>query len=289
MFSCKNNNQGGLFANVFFRNMITYLLSIKYNTGSEYEKIPKHYDLPPHYQWKTDDFLELGVEFKDENIHPIKNSQQITDTQIKQFLDGDLSIDKSTKYIFNPPCWCQDSGIVKHITHYFANSENELCDNIISRNKYKDRYKNNNDMFIHIRANHMYPDSHPLRNIVLPDQAFYEGIIDSLNDEYSNIYMSSDNIEHKICQGLIKKYKIIPFVENKIDTILFGSTCKYVIISSGSFSFMIGLFSFFSEKIFYHKRAGQGKKMIHPRLGLHWHGWHPNFYPTLITPKYKKI
>ena len=155
------------------------------------------------------------------NIHPIKNSQQITDTQIKQFLDGDLSIDKSTKYIFNPPCWCQDSGIVKHITHYFANSENELCDNIISRNKYKDRYKNNNDMFIHIRANHMYPDSHPLRNIVLPDQAFYEGIIDSLNDEYSNIYMSSDNIEHKICQGLIKKYKIIPFVENKIEKVSF--------------------------------------------------------------------
>jgi len=40
--------------------------------------------------------------------------------------------------------------------------------------------------------------------------------------------------------------------ENEVETIMFGSTCRYVVLSGGTFSYIIGLFAFFS-KVFYPK------------------------------------
>jgi hypothetical protein len=37
-------------------------------------------------------------------------------------------------------------------------------------------------------------------------------------------------------QRQIKKYNLIPYNNNEIDTIMFGSTCKNVILTSGTFS-----------------------------------------------------
>jgi hypothetical protein len=34
---------------------------------------------------------------------------------------------------------------------------------------------------------------------------------------------------------------------NEVDTIKFASTCKYIILSNGTFSWMIGVFAFFSD------------------------------------------
>ena len=39
---------------------------------------------------------------------------------------------------------------------------------------------------------------------------------------------------------------------DEVETIMFGSTCKYIILTGGSFSYIIGLFGFFS-KIYYLK------------------------------------
>ena len=97
-----------------------------------------------------------------------------------------------------------------------------------------------------------------------------EKIIEKLYSQCDNIFISSDNIQCKTVQTLINKYNLTLYNENSTDTILFGSTCKYVILSSGSFSFMIGMFSFFSE-VYYNDKAGSG--------------WHPEFYTQL---SYKK-
>ena len=44
---------------------------------------------------------------------------------------------------------------------------------------------------------------------------------------------------------MFKKIKLIQY--NEVNTIQFASTCKYVVLSHGTFSSCIGYFSFFSE------------------------------------------
>jgi hypothetical protein len=39
----------------------------------------------------------------------------------------------------------------------------------------------------------------------------------------------------------------------EVDTIMFGSTCNNIILSGGTFSWLIGFLAFFSKNIFYPK------------------------------------
>jgi hypothetical protein len=71
------------------------------------------------------------------------------------------------------------------------------------------------------------------------------------NINYENAYISSDEIENAICQELIYKYKMIVLDKNEIVTIMFGSTCKYMVLSGGAFSWLIGFLGFFSKDIYY--------------------------------------
>jgi hypothetical protein len=106
---------------------------------------------------------------------------------------------------------------------------------IINKNRFKERYDNNNDIFIHLRlgdASRFNPGYH-----------YYETAIRCVK-EYGNIFISSDTIEHEICQKIISEFNATIINYNEVDTIHFGSTCKHVILSHGSFSAYIGYFSF---------------------------------------------
>jgi len=87
---------------------------------------------------------------------------------------------------------------------------------------------------------------------------------------FDNGYISSDTINHEICQKLISKYNLIIFNSNEIETIQFASTCKHLILSTGTFSWMIGIFGFFS-------------KIYYPTIKIKWHG------DIFIFPEWKKI
>ena len=114
-----------------------------------------------------------------------------------------------------------------------------------------------------------------------PKLKFYEKVL-TLN-KYDNIYLSSvdENIifdnDTKKFDELKKIYNIKIFKENEANTILFASTCKYICLSSGTFSLVIGLFSYFSKSIYYSVDAGKyynnKKNMIDY--------WHPEFYKIL--------
>ena len=62
-----------------------------------------------------------------------------------------------------------------------------------------------------------------------------------------------------MCQILIKKYNMEVFNSDMVDIVMFASTCKYIILSSGTFSWMIGLFAYFSE-------------IYYPKIKNKWHG-----------------
>ena len=109
-------------------------------------------------------------------------------------------------------------------------------------NKFNNRYKNNNDVFIHVRLGDVSEHN--------PGFEYYNKVLSQLN--FENGYIASDSLEHDTCKKLITKYNLKVIDYNEVETIMFGSTCKYIVLSGGSFSYIIGLFGFFS-KVFYTK------------------------------------
>ena len=75
-------------------------------------------------------------------------------------------------------------------------------------------------------------------------------------------YIATDSPNHENIKYLTEKYNLTLVTYNEHDTILFGSTCKDVILSLGTFSWMLGLFSFYCENIYY----------MNPRCVKYWHG-----------------
>jgi len=111
--------------------------------------------------------------------------------------------------------------------------------NIIDKNPYKERYNNNNDIFIHIRLTDTKRDGMIGIN-------YYIHCINLL--KYDNIYIGSDDFNDDFIKKIKTLYPKVIFVnKNPIETIQFGSTCKNIILSHGSFSAVIGYLGFFSN------------------------------------------
>ena len=76
--------------------------------------------------------------------------------------------------------------------------------------------------------------------------------IKELNN-FDNIYIASDTFTHDIIKKIIEEYPDANLFDyNEIETIQFGSTCKNIILSHGSFSATIGYLSFYSN-VYYPK------------------------------------
>lgn len=140
--------------------------------------------------------------------------------------------------------YCQKKGFSNYLYNHFKVPENQTT--ILKANKYTERYKNNNDMFIHVRLTDVAHYSH--------EYEYFEKAVSSLT--FENGYIASDDLNHEICQKLIRQFNLKPVQSSEVDTIMFGSTCKYVVLSSGSFTYMIGLLAFFSE-VYYLKQKNQ--------------------------------
>jgi len=128
----------------------------------------------------------------------------------------------------------------KDITNFLYNylHSDKIKNNIIDKNIFKERYNNNKDLFIHIRLDDIASYN--------PGVNYYLKAISKLS--FDNIYISTDSKNHPIIEDLIKNYENSVIIDyDEIKTIQFGSTCKNVILSHGSFSAIIGYLSFFSN------------------------------------------
>jgi hypothetical protein len=120
---------------------------------------------------------------------------------------------------------------------------------IIEKNKFSTRYKANNEVFLHIRLGDSVQYT--------PGFKFYDKVLSEL--KFDKGYIASDSPQHPICMELRTKYPTIEMVNaNEVDTMLFGSTCKHIVLSHGSFSAIIGYMAFFSD--IYYPMYEEGKK-----------------------------
>ena len=223
-FSLINNTHTnkGRFGNLFFVNMFLHFLSFKYSLKCNYKYDKK--------------FKELGISFYKGNKTFEKNVL-ITKNNFLSILEKNY---EPCNVIITNENFFQNSEFCLIIKHYL---ESMKINNIIkNKNIFFKRYGKNNDLFIHIRLG----DISDKTEFLLP---YYEKMLSSI--KYNNAYLASDSIDNIICCNLIKKYNLHPISFNDIETIMFGSTCNNIVLSGGSFSWLIGFLAFESNFIYY--------------------------------------
>jgi hypothetical protein len=173
----------------------------------------------------------LGIElYSGKNIYT--ETKQLTDNNYFDILN-----ENTINYNLDPnPSYFQ----TKEISNYLFSCLNDQTNrqNIIMKNNYKERYNNNNDCFIHIRLT----DVEHLN----PGIDYYFKALSNI--QFDHLYVASDDVNHRFIQQIIEKYPNSTIISyDEINTIKYGSTCKYIILSHGSFSAIIGFLSFFSS------------------------------------------
>ena len=209
----------GRLCNQVIRNIALSIVAEKFDLKAEYQSIRK--------------MNELGIPlFSGKNIY--SSNQKFS--QINKF-----DTIKEINYNLETKGYFQCSENITYIYKYLQTHK----ETIINKNPWKERFSNNKDLFIHVRAGDM--KKHAL------DSSYYQYCIEKT--KYENIYLATDNKRHETVKNLIKKYPNIKFVDKSpVQTIQFGCTCSNIILSHGSFSAMIGYLAYFSEKIYYYNQ-----------------------------------
>jgi len=207
----------GRLGNQFIRNLAVSLLAEKNNLKVDY--------------YNKDLFNKLGIElFSGDNSY--NSIQNLTDDNYFTIYNSD-----ELNYNLNPNNnYFQTKEIMKFLYTYLHSEK--VKSNIINNNPFKERYTKNNDLFIHVRLGDV---SH-----LNPGIKYYINAIKKIH--FDNLYISTDSRDHNIIIELLQLYpssQLITFDE--ITTFQFGSTCKHIILSHGSFSALIGYLSFFSN------------------------------------------
>lgn len=219
MFTTKN--MPGRFGNKFFRNLAISEICKKYDFKVEYDD--------------EDKFIRLGIELF-HGTRQFNNYTLLNDKNFFYFITTPHKMDTSFKFI--GPTYCQTKDFALYLQKMF--SDPTVRSNVINNNPYKHQYNSNNDLFIHIRLDDAKQWQHSIK--------YFETAISKC--KFTKGYISSDSPNSEIVQTLIKKYDLNLYHSNEIDTFQFASTCKYLILSSGTFSWIIGFLGFYST-VFY--------------------------------------
>ena len=206
----------GRLGNQIIRNLAVSLIAKKNNLYVDYCS----YDL----------IKSLGIDlFIGTNKY--NNTIMLTDTNYFEILNVAVISNLNPNHNY-----FQTKDITNLLYKHLHTEETKL--NIIDKNPFKDRYNANNDVFIHIRLTDVARFN--------PGVDYYMKAISKLS--YTKLYISTDEKTHSIIQQIIQKYPDTIIIEyDEIKTFQFGSTCKNIILSHGSFSSIIGYLSFFSN------------------------------------------
>ena len=211
------------FGNLFFINLAVHFICLKNKLKFDY----KYYD----------QFQNLGIDLFI-GTNEFKETFTLTDDI---FFDLLLSENVLLKNIMvKNDTWCQTREFCLYLKEYFQLKKIKC--KVMKKNIYKNRYRNNNDLFIHVRLG-------DIENKWNNSFEYYDKILEKI--EFTTGYISIDTINSEICQKLIIKYNLNIVDENEEKTIMFASTCNNLILSGGTFSWLIGFLAFYSKNIYY--------------------------------------
>ena len=219
----------GRFGNHFIRNILMHILAEKYDLVVEYSYWAKIGVLGIPLYSGSKIFQENRIVDSDAKMEGLL---QEIDSSNPEFI-------MQTNLIMQGDIYCQTREMTNRIYAYLRSDR--IRDGIIQANPFHHNYKNNNDIFVHIRLGDVADKN--------PGFAYYEKVLKSLEKKgYGRIFLSSDSPSHPICQKIFTGFRNTSFIQlEEIQTIQYASTCRYVVLSHGSFSATIGYLSFFSE------------------------------------------
>jgi hypothetical protein len=222
--TCGNNGRLG---NQIIRNLAVSLLAEKHNLAVNY--------------YNKDLISKIGIELFS-GSKSYTNIQELTDDNYFTIYNcDDLSYNlQPNKEYFQ----------TKEITNLLYNylHTDKIRSKIIENNPFKDRYNKNNDLFVHIRLTDV---AH-----LNPGITYYINAIKNI--AFDDLYISTDDNNNSMIYEIIQLYPSAKLIEcNEITTFQFGSTCKHIVLSHGSFSATIGYLSFFSNVYYPEYESGK--------------------------------
>lgn len=120
--------------------------------------------------------------------------------------------------------------------------EPDVKTSITGKNPYRSRYDNNQDCFIHIRLGDVVQWS--------PGLEYYKSALDRIPQK-GRIFIGSDSPDHEIVRELCETYGATVYDADEVDTLQFGSTCRYLILSHGSYSAVMGWMAYGADSVYY--------------------------------------
>jgi hypothetical protein len=225
MTTTDENN--GRLGNQIIRNLAVSLLAEKHNIFVNYSN--------------KDLISKIGIElFSGDNLYI--SIQELTDDNYFAIYNCD-----ELKSNLEPN---KDYFQTKEITNFLYNylHTDKIRSNIIGKNPFKDRYNKNNDLFVHIRLTDV---AH-----LNPGITYYINAIKNIS--FDDLYISTDDKNNSMIYEIIQLYPSAKIIESdEINTFQFGSTCKHILLSHGSFSAIIGYLSFFSNVYYPEYESGK--------------------------------
>ena len=203
--------------------MAMHFMALKLNLNCSYKYFNKFEQLGLYLHVGENEYSDAET-LNDNNFMKLIHKEELSKTNI----------------LINNENWFQTEEFAFFLRCYFNIPYNKF--KIINNNRFKSRYNNNNDLFIHVRLGDI---ENKIKNI----HFYYERILSKT--KFITGYISSDSIKSDFCKYLINKYNLIVIDNSEIETIMFGSTCNNIILSGGTFSWLIGFFAFFSKHIYY--------------------------------------
>lgn len=161
-----------------------------------------------------------------------------TEDEVLGVIEGRLPPAETKISMNNDNCYCQSRQHTKVLREWLR----PQAASIRAANTFAARYRNNSDVFLHIRLGDV-----PGYN---PGVAYYRAALARTAPDASTVrYISTDTPGHPIVQQLVADHPETRVVVDGdlVKVIQFASTCKDVILSHGSFSAVIGFLAFDSH------------------------------------------
>ena len=241
------HHTGGRFGNHLFRNMAVHFIAKNNKLKIDYT-----------YAKEMNDMGILLYQNDDKESTSYSECLSIGDHNFFDLLKSDFHGNISIL----PNTYCQTPEFAQFLYNHFYSCDSDAQTIVIDSNIFKERYNNNTDVFIHVRLGDISHFS--------PGFQYYDEVLSKL--EFSKGFISSDSIGDVICTELIEKYHLEVIEMTEVNTIMFGSTCKHIILSQGTFSWWIGLLGFHSN-------------VYYPKINenMRWHG------DIFVFPSWNKV
>jgi hypothetical protein len=208
--------------------------------------IAERFDLAVAYAW-DDEMRALGIPLFRTGNATYEETKIINEKNYADVLDGD---DPKSRLVIPRDAYFQNAEASERIFAWLRSED--VKKHIVDANPHRHRYGTNNDCFVHVRLGDVAR--------LNPGSAYYIDAISRV-PSVEDIYLATDSPEHAVVHEIVTAYpRVVVLSLQEIPTIQFGGTCRYLVLSQGTFSAVTAYTAFSAETI------------VWPRVKQEWHG-----------------